>query len=155
MRFEKAVYEEVVSLSAKKSEAIAGGQIDILNEIVRDEQTCLVKIHDLERRREAISGKFSELCGKPAKEITMRDIIEVAPESGRGALQALHAELSDVLSRQSELNDINRRLIESKLEYINFSLDVMTSNGNTGTYSQAGSESASRRQKVNIIDQKA
>lgn len=155
MRLEKAVYEEVAALSAKKRDAISNGEIDSLNEIVRGEQACLIKIHDLERKREAISGKFSELCGKPAKDITMRDIIEVTPEGRRDALKALHSELSGVLNRQSELNEINRRLIEAKLEYLNFSLDVMTSSGSAGTYSQAGEESSSRGQKINIIDQKA
>jgi len=152
---EKGVYTQLVSLSRDKKDAVVANKIEDLDNIVRTEQGHLVRINELERERRRLMEEFEALAQKPAAELQIKDIIEICPEDKRPELEAIHVELVAVLDEQVKLNDVNRQLVESRLEYINFLIDTMgEETDGSNPYNSTGADARTREQRSRIIDQR-
>ena len=69
--------------------------------------------------------------------------------------EGIHVELVAVLDEQVKLNDVNRQLVESRLEYINFLIDTMgEETDGSNPYNSSGADARTREQRSRIIDQR-
>ncbi|MDL2288418.1 flagellar protein FlgN [Oscillospiraceae bacterium OttesenSCG-928-F05] len=154
---ETTIYSEILTLSKEKSEVVAKGTLEELDAIVRKEQILLMQLGECERRRKALAEAYAEKLGKPAAELTLKDMIAHANGEDQAKLEALHGELVGILEEQMQLNEKNHKLIESKLQYINFSVDMLMRNkdGAANNYTASGGERGNDGAKINIIDSKA
>ncbi|MDR3207457.1 MAG: flagellar protein FlgN [Oscillospiraceae bacterium] len=152
---ERALHADLLALSTQKKDAITKNDVTALDNIVKGEELLLARLNNLERlRRECVSELAAEL-GRPAEEIVLRDFLSVSPPEQREQLTGLHRELRSLLERQIGINEINKRLIESRLEYIHYTMEAVVG-GDAVPYQTygAGREAARPTRKTTIIDQK-
>ncbi len=147
----RALYSQLVPLSEQKREHILAQKLDALNQVVKDEQILLVKLTEAERQRKLAIMTIAEELQLPTDQITMGTIIDNCPPSRQPALHALHTELTNLLQQQVNINETNRKLIESRLEYISFVMDTANSNF-TNAYNPAGSDNRAKPQTSRVFD---
>lgn len=151
----RQLYAQMVALSQAKRKAILGNQIDELDRAVRDEQNQLVRLQEWERNRKKCADELALKLGLAPEELRINDIIDAAPEYERPRLNARYQELLAVVQEQVAVNDQNRVLIESRLEYVNVMVDTMRGDSQDTTYTAQGGEPERLTRGSNIINLRA
>lgn len=141
MREEKAIYQDLLSLSENKTDAIADKNVNNLDAIVRQEQSAILRLNQCEKRRLHYVGLLCQNTGEHPETVTMLRFAEYATPDGSLELHALHDELSDILKRLSDKNHTNRALLESRLEYVHFAMDMLNTEQSPGVYDMGGFDS--------------
>lgn len=148
---EAELYREVLKISHEKTRIIVEGKVAELDGLNRQEQTLIFQIADLEEIREKIVVKFAEYYKKDAPTLTVSIIAGMLPQEKARQLQDVLAELSKLLKEIKEVNTLNAKLIKNSLEYIDFSVNLLTGVEASGNlYGNSGQTNDGR--KKNFLD---
>lgn len=131
---EKAVYEELVELAEEKRDAVYKKDLERLDSVVRREQGAVMRLGHWEKQRLSCLEALKDRPGSP----TLLFLAETAPPAERDALLKVHEELSGLIDTLRKTNAGNKALIESRLEYVRFVLDVLNEDQTTGVYGAGG-----------------
>ncbi len=150
-----AVHKELLKLSEKKKDILIKSDRNALEEIVVSEDKILSKINSLEQQRVNIVEKIAKELNIPPEEAKIETIIENSNGMTKHKLLQAKMNLVDVIGKLSRLNDINKELIKTHLDYTYFSLDVMMRGGEVPeTYNSNGYMEDGDALSVGLIDQK-
>lgn len=150
---EKALYEGILELSKRKTDVIVEGKVSELEGVTKLEQSMILKLGKLEEEREELILKFAREDKSEASDITLNKLIKMAPKAYAKQLKDCGRELESVIKDLSQANSLNSKLIKSSLDYIDFSINVLTSA--TSADNTYGSEGLSNdAKKRNFFDMK-
>ncbi len=149
-------HQELYVLSQSKKEAIIHNNISELDDIVKREQLHLTQVQDCERKRRAAVLALAVRLNRPAETITVVDFIEAATPAEAEQLSQTNEKLAGLLLRQKEINELNRRLIESRLEFINYTLSTVAQQDDPSQiYGKPNrGQDGGKVTKLNMIDRK-
>lgn len=148
---EAAIYEEILRTSKNKTEIIVEGKVNDLEAITKLEQSFILQLSKLENQREIIVGNIAKAMGSSIGELTISKISEHVEEAGAKKLEAVQAKMTKVIKELDESNGINARLIKNSLEYIGFTLGMLTSVGNEDNNYGVNAEKAEGKSR-NLFD---
>ena len=153
---QRDVHGELLTLSTEKKDAIVNNDVRSLDRIVKGEEVLLSRLNHWEHKRKECVQTLAGQVGRPAQEIGWQDFLPAGDPQQREHLTELHRDLKILLEKQIAVNDINKRLIESRLEYIDFSLETIAGEGQGSfqTYGGEGLEPDRTARKTSIIDHK-
>jgi len=143
----------MLELSQKKKDVIIQGDVAELERIVQAEQLVMSQIMAIERARHEAATALARERGLPEGEVSFSQLVQLARGEEREQLEAFRQEFSHVLQEQTLINELNRSLIETQLQFINITLDavVQAQEGNHNNYTSEG-EAGARAQRIGIID---
>ncbi|MEH7235783.1 flagellar protein FlgN [Bacillus sp. JJ1562] len=143
--------QNLLKLAERKTDILKKGDIDALNEQMKEEQKYILAIKQLENERIAI---VDQLLGPRVQEKTLSRCIEVTSDPVRSSLAELHEELVKVTHELKAANDINQQLTHQSLQYVNMSLDMLLPQEQTVNYGNpAGTKE--KKQTRSMFDSKA
>lgn len=150
---EALLYRDAADISSKKTDIIVHGKIEELDSLVKAEQAIILKIGRLENEREKIVLALSEELDMDLEGVTLSDINAHLSNGSYTRLSECQKSLAQTLGGLKNSNDMNSQLIQNALDYVNFSVNLLTTNQDSGnTYSQDGGEDAAGKQRRNIFD---
>ncbi|MCK5129297.1 MAG: flagellar protein FlgN [Clostridiales bacterium] len=153
---EKAVHEELLSLSIQKKEVLIKNDIKVLDDIVSQEKALYEKVKSFEANRESIVAKIAIKLNVANDEVTLDKIIENTTGTIKKQMLSIKKEINTVIGELSQLNDINKDLLKTHINYTIFSLDIMTQSGVAGeTYDNSGYMKEDKKTRIGLIDQEA
>lgn len=150
---ENDIYETLLKISNNKKELIVSGKVSELENIVKIEQSLIIKIAKLEDQREKTVESLSSVLGKKPEDITVSELVTRLGQQDSMELKACQDKILKNINSLKEANELNSKLIKNSLEYIDFSINMMTSVG-TVTNSYGSSGNADEVKKVNLFDVK-
>ncbi len=150
---ENDIYDTFLKLSNNKTDLIVGGNVSELENIVRIEQSLIIKIAKLEDQREKIVESLSSVLGKKPEEITISELASCLGQKEAIELKACQDKILKSINGLKTNNELNSKLIKNSLEYIDFSINMMTTVG-TVTNSYGSSGNADEAKKRNLFDVK-
>ena len=154
LELEATLYQDASDISAKKTDVIVHGKIEDLDSLVKAEQAIILKIGKLEDEREKIVEALSDELELNLEGVTLSDINSRLGRESYSRLDSCQKSLAHTLGGLKNSNDTNAQLIQNALDYVNFSVNLLTTNQNTGNnYSQDGADEAGK-QRRNIFDVK-
>ena len=151
---EEKIYGALLELSENKKEALSGEDLGAINEIVKEEQALIATVQAREKARVKCTIAISQLS--PVRNVSLGTISGLIPDNERGRYDRLCASLPQTLSSLHDQNEINRKLLETRLSYVHFVMDAMDPQSMTGTiYGAQGAteEPQIRSAKSNLYDQ--
>jgi flagellar biosynthesis/type III secretory pathway chaperone len=148
---QRDIYIKLHELSVEKRTAIENQDIKTLERIVKDEQPLMFMLTENERERKNLMVFFANKTDIEAEKITIQDIVNICPQSFITALKRTQVELTNIVQAQVSINEINRRLIESRLEYVSFMLDSSRDDA-ANAYNRSGAENRGKTQGPSTID---
>lgn len=150
---EAVIYEELREISAKKKDIIIKNKIQELDSLVKLEQSMILQIARLEDHREGITESLATQMGKSPEAVTVSELTAyLAGEQGE-KLEACRRHILDVLEDLKSNNELNAKLINDSLEYIDFSINIFAGAAEqNNNYSSSGQVNASK--KRNLFDVK-
>jgi len=139
MENEVNLYSQILSIGKQKTDIIIKGKVNQLAELVEQEQNIVAKLTKLELSRENVSSLIHKGLQLPNKEITLSELFSHIDNNHAVTLKAKQEKLLNILKEVKTVNDENGKLINNSLEYIEFSINVLSNAANPGNnYTQAG-----------------
>lgn len=156
LKKELQYYKDLLALSNTKKTSIIEGKVAELDKIVKLEQNMIFDLGQLEKQREEEVNKLCQRLGISDRKASLTEITEKLTKEDRTALERIQAAMRKTLSELKAQNDLNGELIKQSLEYIDFSINILTSSGmETGSlYGDVGSNEKSRAAKTRLFDTK-
>ncbi len=143
------IYQEILKISEKKTDIVVKDKVDELKDMVSLEEELIGKFIVLEKRRISIVkefGKSKGIDGIPK----IPEICEYFPEN-KDELMNLRENILSITKKIDDKNKLNEKLIKNSLDYINFSVGILTGTGGEPvTYSKYGE--ANRNEAKKFLD---
>ena len=115
------LHQSLYRLSVKKTDIVKNGDMDALNQILKDEQSHIAAISKFENERQ----KFTEAILPKLKNPTITDCLNFIDEENKETLEQLRTELFEVVMKIKEKNDLNQQLIYQSLQFVNLTLSLV------------------------------
>lgn len=120
-------YEGLLKLSQKKTQIIAGADLEELQKITDDEQKLVDRLGHLEKKRVEVTKDIANVLNRDVEEMKLSSLIEML--SGRPAEQAklaeAHDRLQSAVQNLKRVNEQNRELLEEALEMVAFEMNLL------------------------------
>jgi len=136
---EAEIYETLLRLSREKTDVVVKGKVTELENITKVEQSMILQLARLEESRENIVEKLSEELGMDAESITVTQLEKVLPKDQSKELAEYQEKMTGIFRDLKNSNELNARLIKNSLDYIDFSINVLSNIGSAGDiYGKSG-----------------
>ncbi len=150
---ENSIYEDLLKISKNKTNSIVEGKVAELDSIVKMEQTLILQIGKLESLREDLTEKISKEVELDTTKLTILELVKRVETNLGEKLKRYQSKLNTTLKDIKDANELNSKLIKNSLEYINFSLNLISDTGvANNNYGNKGIESGNK--KRNFFDVK-
>ena len=141
---ESQEYEELLTLSMKKTPVILSEDLEQLANITDEEQIIVSRINHLDNQRNEAVNDIANVLNKDVEKLKIVDLIKMlaARPEEQEKLAAVFDKLQENVRRVKRINEQNRELIQEALELVQFNMNVLqamnkapeTANYNKGAY---------------------
>ncbi|HEY3374532.1 MAG TPA: flagellar protein FlgN [Candidatus Aquicultor sp.] len=128
---EKETYQALLDLSKRKHNLIVEGDIEGLQDAVRDTERTVITMCNLEKERQKIVGLSRSSLKAPQR---LSTIIRSLDEASAAQAQALREEILSIMNELDMSNKTNAELIKKGIGHIQFMLSSLVHDDNP-TYS--------------------
>jgi flagellar biosynthesis/type III secretory pathway chaperone len=152
---EHSYYKDLLELSNKKKSVVIEGKVSELDKIVRVEQNMIFDLGQLEKIREQ---ELQKLCTALQLEgrTNVVELIKHLPTHLSEQLKTLQKELGTTITDLQNANNINGELIQQSLDYIEYSVNMITSVGPVNSlYENIKGTNKGTENKKRLFDTKA
>jgi flagellar biosynthesis/type III secretory pathway chaperone len=115
----------MVTLAEAETEAIIANDIVRLNALEAELHRCVKQQSAQEKARIAVTRELAGMLGLE-RVPTLLDLLPLLPPREQEALQRLRAQLLETQETLQNLNQRNRVLLDHALEFVRFSLELLT-----------------------------
>lgn len=151
---EHEYYKGLLQLSNKKKAIVVEGKVAELEKIVKVEQNLIFDLGQLEKFREQELLKLCQTLQLGSK-TTISELAKQLPQQHAQQFLELQAQLSNTINELQNINEINGQLIQQSLEYIEYSVNMLTSVGPTNSlYDDIKSTGHAQESKKRLFDTK-
>jgi len=149
------IYNTILEKSKEKTDIVVSGRVNELDRIVKLEQSLVVQIGKLEQKREEVVLNIAGILNMDSNRLNIKQLIQSAPEEYQEKLEIYQKSLEDILGQLKDVNELNGKLIENALDYVEFSLNIMTNASISGNiYEKEGSTKNNISGVKNLFDVK-
>lgn len=150
---ENAVYEDILKISKNKTNIIVEGKVKELESIVKIEQSLVLQMAKLEDKRESLVGRLSQELNIKPEDITISGLVKYLQDADSRKLKWVQDKLGNTLGELKESNELNSKLIKNSLDYINFSVNIL-SDASSGSNNYGNNGQVGDTKKKNFFDMK-
>lgn len=119
------LHKSLLGLSFKKTELIKTGDMEGLDQLLKDEQKHVAAISQLETQRQQKVMEYLKAKGFADAEPTVASVIETATTEEQAKLEHARDELLRTISDLKWQNDLNQKMTYQSLQFVNLSLDML------------------------------
>jgi len=149
LKDETILYSQILNIGNKKTDIIVKGKVNDLAVLIEQEQDIVSKLSKMELERDVITSAIHKELGLPDEKMTLTQLISHIKGSHATTLMEKQNTLLDTLGVVKSVNDQNGKLINNSLEYIEFSINVLSNAANPGNnYNQVGYSDAAGKSSM-------
>jgi flagellar biosynthesis/type III secretory pathway chaperone len=149
-----ALYQEILKSSYQKREVLIQSNVNELKKIMKQEETLLYQITKLDRTSKNIIKELAVIYCLVDREATLSQIVSIADEDMVCDFKKIEQELYNVIRNITEVNVVNKKLVEQGLMVVNYSLNLLAQSSVGPTYHPNEKASFVARNKA-LFDSKA
>lgn len=123
--YEDKLYAQILEKAESKTDIIVKGDVDSLQETNLKEQKIINELSKLNNAREQIIAQIARKVGKKPGELNVSYLVSILPEDKAQKLSAVRDSLKETIEKLKYRNDINQKLLNNAIDYINFSLNII------------------------------
>lgn len=147
------VYQSLLSLAKEKTGILVQGDVQKLEALLAQETEFVIAAGKLEKQRSGLLKEWSTAAGWKPVELNTQFVVEQLEASHKELVEAKVIELKQVIDELREANNANGELIDHALQFVNYSLELLSGQDAGGmTYGANGY--LGDRQGYKILDQK-
>lgn len=115
------LHTSLYDLALKKTDIIKKGDMDALNQMLKDEQSHISAIEQMERKRQLAAKALIQHMERPA----VNDCLTVLRGDERDKFSQTIEELSNIIHLLKEQNYLNQQLIHHSMQFVQFSMGLL------------------------------
>lgn len=145
-----SLHEKLLSLSQEKKEVLIKGSLPGLEKIIKEEHKFIQDAQYLERDRHAMILQLAESLKIDPTQITISFLSEVVKDDPiKERINHLKSNLEEVLKELTQVNELNAKLLQQSLEYIQTTMETITDDPDQEiVYSNPGKSNAKKGKSV-------
>lgn len=149
---EKKLYDEILKITKNKTKFIIDRDMENISHISFEEEKFIGEIQVLEDKRIKISELLVNQLGLLNKNISISELTNFLDDDKAKRLNQIKLEILDIITELKNVNELNAKLINNSLEYIDFSINLLMQTGSdNNNYSKSGKvESGGQRRVFDI-----
>lgn len=151
---ENSIYEKLLSISKEKKDIIIDGKINELDSIIKMEGNLIMEISKLEDEREKAVNDLAKELGCNREELSISYLCNKVVDKRVAHLNKISDSIGNTLEELKEINDLNGKLIEQSLEFINFSINLVADVMEGQKVVYEGKKEANGENNVRLFDAK-
>lgn len=152
LQYEYKTYLEVLTVAETKTDCLVKNDAQAIASITEQEQKLADQTVKLNQVREQLLRSFSEKYNQDYQTLTINKVKDIVKDPYKSQLVNIQKKLSDVLTRLQSRNEINEKLIENAIKYLDFNLQLIAAPApTTPTYGKSGLEE-SKSNNISMID---
>lgn len=152
LQYEYKTYLEILKIAETKTDYLVKNDVQALTSITEKENKMAEQTVKLNHVREQVLKSLAEKYDQDYKTLTITKIKNLVKEPYKSQLDEIHTKLSDLISKLSLKNEINNKLIENAIKYLDFNIQLITAPEPTApTYGKGGVE-VSQTNKRSMLD---
>lgn len=144
------IYQELLKISKSKTDIIKEDKALDLDPLVREEEDKVAQVIALEKKRIACVKKICDSLGIKDDNISISELSKYVDE--KQELIDFKEQITKVLRDLKKSNNLNQKLLQSSLEYINFMVNIATGANENVTYGAGGNKNT--KGQKNFFDMK-
>lgn len=130
-------------VTKNKTEIIKVGDMEALQQIMKDEQAHIMSIQKLEEARMTISKRIAPQYAEP----TVTDCIQFINQDDAKQVSEIAQHLKDIIMDLKETNTLNQQLLMQSMQFVNVSLNLLKPTPKSINYGKlAGGNNTSMQQ---------
>lgn len=126
MQDQLETYKTLFNLGEQKTDVLVNGDLKKLNEITEIEQGLVLKLGKLEDKRYELANQIAKLHNKDVSEAKEDFFKSILDKEEAERFTSIYNDLKEVLLKIQDQNRRNEKLIRNALDYINFSIGLLT-----------------------------
>lgn len=142
------IYRELLSLALAKKPVLVKGDIPELEKMTKEEELLILQVGRLEEQRGSLHQALANRFVLSPEELSLSELIRRTDDNTSQKFQKVFAEMTDVLKELADINQINIELIKGSLDYIDFSMDILTSTNRAPVYSEQDEDKKQAAAKI-------
>ncbi|MBP2645899.1 MAG: FlgN protein [Firmicutes bacterium] len=146
------LYSAIVVLSKEKQQALIEVKPQKIEAITKQEERLILEVGKLEAARSKLMKEIALQCKVETEELSLNKMAALAGPGYAERLMKVAEDLNRILGELGPLNQLNTRLIEQALSYINFNINVLAQSTAINTYAPGQMEKGTEVRK--LIDRK-
>ncbi len=143
-------YERLIAIGKSKRETLVAIDMKRLERLLKEEESVIDEIQQLENGRQKILNALSEKEPALFPEMTMREVLAVSPRDIRSQLNAIHKKLDETVEQARTVSGDNEFLIQGALSAVSYHLNRLSNAEVEQGYGQRGQEIVTRQKKFDF-----
>ncbi|MGN7479614.1 flagellar protein FlgN [Solibacillus silvestris] len=121
------MHKSLLELALAKTDYIKQGDMEKLDQLIKNEQAHVAAINTLEQQRQSMVTDYLRAKGIALTDTpSVADVINAAENSeSKEALANVRERLVTLLNQLKMQNDLNQKMVFNSLQFINITLDAM------------------------------
>jgi len=151
------MHKSLLELAIKKTEIITAGDIEALDQMLKDEQAHVAAIDKLEQQRQVQVTEYLKAKGIALTDkMSVADVIDAAElETEKEALSAVRNRLMLIINDLKNQNDLNQKLVFQSLQFVNLTMDTLRPRTEQMNYSGSEIRGTNKVAKKSFFDSQA
>ncbi|MBT2687168.1 flagellar protein FlgN [Bacillus sp. ISL-47] len=146
LKLHKSLYE----LAVKKTDIIKNGDMDALNQMLKDEQTHIAAIDRMEKERQ----KAAKMIAAGMENPTVSDCMAFLSQDEQIKLETIAKELTELVYELKEQNYLNQQLVHHSLQFVNVSMNLLRPQPENMNYGPPAKKKSSEKNTPGIFNSK-
>lgn len=122
-----SVHEKLLTLSEEKREVLIKGSLPGLEKILKEEHKLIQEAQYLEKDRHAMILQLAENLKVDSSQLTISFLLDVVKDDPiNNRINKLKTNLGEVLKELTQVNELNAKLLQQSLEYIQTTMETIT-----------------------------
>ncbi len=118
-------YSELAAIGLEKTGVIVKNDVESLSKINTVENMLVVRLEKLDKKNREILNDIIMVTGKQIDKVTVKNVAKLLSNEEGAELERLTQKLYDVATEMKETNEKNKILVDTSLEYADFSMNVL------------------------------
>ncbi|MEZ0537217.1 flagellar protein FlgN [Caldicellulosiruptoraceae bacterium PP1] len=133
---EIGILKNILEIQNAKTKFIVENKVAYIVELNNKENIEVKRLNDIENSRYQYMNEISKIIDKD--NINIDDLILLSDGDIKERLMKAKNDIEDVILKLKKVNEINQGLIKSSLEYIDFMVNLISSNQLETSYEKSG-----------------
>lgn len=151
---EGRLYQDILELSRRKTDTIVEGKVKDLEQLTGIEQKMVMNAGQLERQREEIVRRLAADLEIQPERLNFSLVLDKTEGQLKQRFLDYREQIDSTLKELKQVNDLNSHLIKKSLEYIDFSINLISGSPSELTYDNSKDKNGKDR-NASFFDKKA
>ncbi|MFZ3171732.1 MAG: flagellar protein FlgN [Carboxydocellales bacterium] len=151
---QRELYRKLLEIAKNKQPTLIKGDLDAIEKFTEQEEKIVVQVGKLEEQRSRVHQALANHFHVPEAEFTLSELASRVGIEVSEKLSQVGDGLKNVLNELKDVNCLNSELIKQSLDFIEFTMNLITSVEETSGYPEKPGESKREQPRARVFDQK-